>query len=44
MTPVILGGAPAANWLPLLLPLIAIAILAFAVESLVKYTRNKRHE
>ena len=44
MNPIMLGGAPAANWLPLLMPFIAIAAIAFSIEWLVKFLRKRSHK
>ncbi len=41
MATIILGGAPGANWTPLLLPVLAVLMLLVSVEYLVKLIKRK---
>ena len=41
MPTIILGGAPEANWLPLLLPLVALFILVVSAEYITKFVKRR---
>lgn len=41
MATIMLGGAPGANWTPLLLPVLAVLIIVIAIEYLVKFIKRK---
>jgi hypothetical protein len=43
MIAIILGGAPGNNWIPLLLPLVGVLLLAITIEYIVKFIRKKLH-
>lgn len=42
MLTIILGGAPDANWMPFLLPLISIVAIVIGVNYLFRFIRNKK--
>ncbi len=41
MAAIILGGAPEANWLPLLIPLVAVFLIVVSAEYLVRYVKRR---
>ncbi len=43
MLTIILGGWGGGNWLPMILPLIALVLIAKGGELLVKYIKKRRH-
>jgi hypothetical protein len=42
MATIILGGAPGSNWLPLLLPLVALAAVMYTVGFIAKLVKQKK--
>jgi hypothetical protein len=43
MAAIILGGAPGANWTPLLLPVIAFFLLIASIDLVVRFIKRKLH-